>query len=418
MLKASALYIVIIIALVIGLICSSLIAGAYFYKLQYQKKSRYDQLSNNLSSGINILLENTDTTYIKPKKISLFSGDADTVILNKISWGIYDIGMVRSFIQSDTLYRTFSIATGIDSAKWGALYLADQDRPFALSGKTTIRGDVFIPKAGVQQAYVDGKAYTGDKRLIIGNKHNSDRQLPPLSERRLKLLARPLISGDSLLPKMDSIRVSWLQDTRYYNFHKKVQTLQHICISGNIILQSDTTVFIDSTAVLKNVLIFAPSIIVKGGFNGTCQLFARDSIHVYANCRFSYPSCLGIIRDKPVIPNSQAKIVLDNKTFFSGIIFTYEKTENEVKPIILLGKNTAIKGQIYSQGYLQLMDQSEIDGGVFAKSFLYRNSTSIFENYLINTTIDAKALSPYYLTSEVMPVAGKFKKVLQWLEAN
>src|SRR5258707_924804 len=188
MLKASALYIVIIIALVIAVLCSSLIVAAYFYKTQYQKKFRYDQLDNNVSSGINLLLASTDTAYSGGKTFSLFNNDADSVSLKRFFWGLYDIGIAEAFIQKDTLFKTFSIANTIDSTKWAALYLIDEDRPFSLSGKTMIRGDAYIPKAGVQQAYVDNKAYEGDKRLIIGTKHNSDKKLPTLDENRLKQL--------------------------------------------------------------------------------------------------------------------------------------------------------------------------------------------------------------------------------------
>src|SRR5665213_2267594 len=105
MIKASALYIVIVIALVISLLCSSLIVAAYFYKTQYQQKFRYDQLSNNVNSGVNILLANNDTTYDKSKTFSLFGNYNDSVSLQKLTWGVYDLGISRAFIQKDTLYK-------------------------------------------------------------------------------------------------------------------------------------------------------------------------------------------------------------------------------------------------------------------------------------------------------------------------
>src|SRR5580700_5913195 len=104
MVKASALYIVIIISLVIAVLCSSLIVTAYYYRAEYQKKFRYDQLQNNLGSGINILLTTQDTSYAKGKTFSLFNQDNDSVSLQKTPWGIYDIGVARAFIQKDTLY--------------------------------------------------------------------------------------------------------------------------------------------------------------------------------------------------------------------------------------------------------------------------------------------------------------------------
>ena len=420
MLKASALYIVIIIALVIGLICSALITAAYYYRLEYEKKFRYDQLFLNLNSAVNIIMAGGDELYTQEQKFSLFSGNADTISLKRISWGVYDVAIAKSFIQRDTLYKIFSIANPIDSSKWSALYLIDADRPVALSGKTTIRGDVYIPKAGVQTAYIDNKAYEGDKRLIIGKRHKSERQLPALDSTRLKSLEHfldKIIVRDSSFSKVDSISNSFLKPVRVFDFKKKVQTIANMQIQGNVILNSDTTLIIDSTARLTNVIAFAKNIIVKSGFHGNCQLFAADSIHVESNCIFNYPSCLGVLRFQTKL-KSQEKIVIGHDANISGTVFLYEKDDNVLKPLVVLEKKVKLNGQIYSNGIVQLGEQSEIDGSIFTTRFLYKNSFTIYENYLINTTIDSKALSRYYLSSDLIPVVGKKKKILQWLEAN
>ncbi|CAN5254030.1 hypothetical protein BH09BAC6_BH09BAC6_30040 [soil metagenome] len=421
MLKASALYIVIIIALVIALLCSSLIVAAYYYKIEYQQKFRYDHLQNNVSSGVNILLASQDTSYTSGKTFSLFNNDADSVSLKRISWGIFDIGISRAFIQKDTLYKTFSIANAIDSTKWAALYIIDEDRPISLSGKTTVRGDAYIPKAGVTTAYVANEAYKGDKRLIVGTKHNSERKLPILNKERLEQFQRLLnrtYTNDSGILKKDSLNQSFLSETRYANFKNKAQTIQNIHLSNNIILLSDTTITIDSTATLNNVLIFARSIVVKSGFKGNCQLFARDSIRVERNCRFDYPSCIGILRFKINKKDSQEKIVIGEKSIFNGSVFTYEESENKLKPLIDLGKNVKIYGQVYSHGICTYADKVEVKGSLFTSRFLYQSSFSIFENYLINIQLDSKLLSHYYLSSDLFPGASKNKKTLQWLEAN
>jgi hypothetical protein len=421
MVKASALYIVIIIALVIAVLCSSLIVAAYFYKSQYQKKFRYYQLENNVSSGVNILLASQDTAYSNGRTFSLFNGDADSVFLKRLFWGAYDIGEVEAFIQKDTLFKTFSIAKAVDSSKWAALYLIDEDRPFSLSGKTTIRGDAYIPKAGVQQAYVDNKGYLGDKRLIIGKRYASEKKMPVLDQNRINQFVKYFDSKlkvENTLPTADSVKASFLLPTRIFNFKKTAQAIQNIKLSGNIILLSDTTVTIDNTAVLNNIMVFAPAIVIKSGFKGNCQLFAKDSISIESNCRFDYPSCLGVLRFQSSVISTPEKITIGENTIFSGIIFTYENEEKPVKPLITLAKSVKIKGQVYSQGNLQLKDSTEVDGGVFTSRFLYKSSFTQFENYLINTTIDSKALSSYYLTSGLLPFSGKRKKILQWLEAN
>ncbi len=422
MLKASALYIVIIISLVIGILCSSLIVAAYFYRNEFQKNFRYSRLQNNVSSGVNILLASPDTAYINGKSFSLFANEADSVYLKKVFWGLYDVGSALAFSQQDTIYRTFSIACTIDSAKWAAVYLIDEDRPISVSGKTSIIGDVYIPKAGITTAYVDNKAYQGDKRIVTGSKRNSEKKLPALSAGRLTRLQQFMQQrqpGDSSLSHTDSLSRSFLMPTKYVNFKRQPQSLSNLTLSGNIILTSDTTITLDSTVSARDILVFAKTIKVRPGFHGNCQLFARDTIAIDSNCRFEYPSCLGILRfGQSGLAPAQEYIHLGNKCIFHGIIFTYEKNESAAKPLVDLGKSVKIIGQVYSQGGLRTEDYVESAGSIFTSQFLYQDAFTRFQNYLINLTLSSKALSPYYLTADLLPAAGPKKKVLQWLEAK
>ncbi|NHA02493.1 hypothetical protein G7092_01730 [Mucilaginibacter sp. HC2] len=422
MLKASALYIVIIIALVIGVLCSALIAAAYFYQSSYQAKFRSDRLQNNINSGINILLTSTDSSYRIERHISLFAEEnSDSVSLQRSAWGIFDIGVVKAFAQNDTIYKVFSIANAIDSSKWAALYLIDEDRPLSLSGKTAISGDVYIPKAGIKTAYVDNQSYTGDKELVKGKQHNSEKKLPPLVSTRLQTLRRfgkPLPVHNNMLLKKQSIDRSFRQSSTIISLGKQVTSLQNINLTGNIVINSDTTLTIDSSAHLHHVIIFARAIVVKEGFHGNGQFYAKDSIGVERNCKFTYPSCLGILRDTTAIVGFPEKISLGENTQFTGVIFTYEKAKNTLPPDIILGKNTIVAGQIYAQGTLSLKAGTSIAGNVMTSRFLYKSEITTYENYLINITINSAALSRYYLTSDLTPVSGQQKKILQWLEVK
>lgn len=420
MLRSSALYLVIIIALVIGILCSSLIVVAYFYKQQYQQEFRSDQLEANLNSAVNILLGSDDNSFKEEKSVSLFGADNDSVSLKKIPWGIYDIGLSKAYIQHDTIYKAFSIASTLDSTKWAALYLIDEDRPLSVSGNTLIRGQVFIPKAGVKEAYVDGQAYKGDKRIVIGTQHNSEKLLPALQKSRLDLLqalSTPSKANDTILPRADSLKISFFKSGKVVNFKRKVTTIANIKLSGNVILLSDTTIIIENTAKLENVLVFARAILVKEGFTGTCQLFATDSIGVGKSCTFSYPSCLGVIRNRND-KSTQGRIRIGEGTLITGTLFTYEKEKSQLQTLIDIANNVKIYGQVYDMGLLQFNKSAEIDGSVFTNRFLYKSTYTTYENYLINIKLDANRLSPYYLTSPLFPVNGKRQKVLQWLEAN
>ena len=432
MLKASALYIVIVIALVIGIICSSLVTAAYFYKLQYQKKFRMDRLQLNLGSAINLLLSKEDGGQNEMIR-DLFANGKDSVSTEKRNWGLYDIGIAKAFQQRDTLYKTFLIASVIDSAKWGTLYLIDEDRPLSVSGKTMVRGTAFIPKAGIKEAYVDNKSYQGDKRLVIGKEKNSNKMLPELESKRMEKLSAPdklFSSPDTAYVLRDSLKQSFLLPIKVIGFKDKAVILSKIKLSGNIVLLSDTTIVIDSTAKLNQVLVFARAIIVKKGFRGTCQLFARDSLSVESGCNFGYPSALAVIhvakenvrQGKANTINStkgsQPKLSIGEGSIVRGTVLSWEKEKSQAQTLIDLGKNSKVYGQVYAKGIVRLKDGVGINGCVFANRFVYQTAYTLYENYLINVRLDEKGLSKYYLTTDVVPVAGKGKKIMQWLEAN
>ncbi len=412
---------VIVIALVIGVLCSSLIVVAYFYRLQYQKNNRYETLQNDIGSGVNILLANNDTGFFEQKVFSLYNNNADTVSLQKLPWGIFDIGVAKALIQKDTLYKIFSIANTIDSTKWAVLYLSDKQRPLSVSGKTMIKGDAYIPKAGIKATYVNNMPYEGDKNLITGKVKNSNKDLPELSQDKLNYLEdcfKQYKQGDSTLLNRDSVITSFLLPTHIFSLGKTVSTLKNIKISGNVILYSDTTLIIDSTAKLNHIMIFAQSIIVKEGFKGNCQMFALDSIGVEKNCQFNFPSCLGVLHLQASNMLTPQQIHLGENTVFNGLLFINKKEKSNLQALTQLGENTKVCGQIYIDGLLESDDGCEIDGSVFVDRFIYKTTITVYENYLVNLKLNATALSPYYLTSDIVPVATRKKRVLEWLEKN
>lgn len=418
MVKASALYIVIVIALVIALLCSSLIGAAYFYRLQYQQKLRYDVLETNLQSAVNLLLASGEDLSAG-RKSDLFGSGKDSVFLKKLTWGAYDIGVAEAFIQKDTLFKVFSTANPIDSAKWGALYVIDEDRPLSVSGKTLIRGNAFIPKAGVREAYVDNKAYEGDKKIILGQTKNSQKKLPALNDTKLKAIQSlfTITPTDSTLLN-DSLTVSFRSATQIFYLRKQNIDLQNCRLSGNIIIRSDSTLTIDSTCKLKGVIVAAKAVVLKNGFTGSCQLFARDSISIGSNCSLAYPSCLGVVRSDADVIKQQEKIAVGQASRIEGIIFNYEKKEGNVKPIISVEKNVKVYGNIYSQGLLNYKDGVAVYGNIFTSWFLYQTTFTSYENYLINITLDASKLSHYYLSSDLMPISAPKRTILQWIESN
>jgi hypothetical protein len=420
MVKGSALYMAIVIALIIGIICSALVLVAYVYQAQYQKTFRYGRLHNNLESGIAIVRADSARTYRQETKASLFENRQDSVTLQRFEWGLFDIGIVKAFQQRDTLLSLFEIGASVDSAQWSALYLADEDRPLSVSGKTKIIGNAYLPKSGIRAAYVDNQSYQGSKKMVSGHQYDSQKKLPALEKDRLDLIGKMLsgeLPNDSLLHNSKEVINDFTHRTRYLNFKKAPHTLSFVRYSGRVIVVSDTTLTIDSTAQLEEVIVIAKSIRVGSGFKGRCQLFASDSLLIGPRSTFSYPSALCVLPFKKT-NKGQSRLELGDHVSLTGTAMTWQESQQPLPPLIQIGKESILNGQIYSFGVLSYKGKLMINGSIYTTKFLYRNDFTAYENYLINATIDTRQLSPYYLSGLLLPGSGKKNQIIKWLKTN
>jgi len=409
MLKAGALYFAIVIAFMIAVISASLIMLAAHYRNAYLKEIRYDRLLNNLNSGLIYAL--ADEQKINDSLVlDLYGDGTDSLLIRQKKWGIFELTVLQTFIQQDTLKKAFLIGTSTDST---ALYLSDEDRPLAVSGQTKITGNVKLPKAGIKQAYAEGKPYEGKELVYEGKITNSDRTLNQLDVEILAHLKENLSKETTLFPTLaeQDLSASFLRPTKIFKIPAS-STLSKINLKGNVILYSDSVVNISADAQLDHIQIYAKSIIVADGFKGSCQLFATDSISVGKNAVFDYPSVLGVIRTEKSI--DQPQIAIGEKTQINGIVFTFEDKRSAMQTFISLAKEVTVKGEVYGVGIVKLSDGVAITGKVSCNRFLMQSPVTLYENFLINIAINRKARSKYYLSSKLFSNQQQ-NHILQWL---
>jgi hypothetical protein len=415
MLKASALYIVIILSLVIAILSASLITTAYFYRLEYQKGLRYTRLLSNLNSGFAILLSREYNSSGEKQIIDLFGNKEDSVALQKERWGAFELGRVESFSNSERLEKVFlmGMGTGKDPA---ALYLMDEDRPLSVSGTTEITGDAFLPKAGIKEAYVSGRSYKG-KKLVYGNIKTSKNSLPELDDDFIAFIQQNLEDHLTDKPESlpDSVGNSFFNPDQVIHVTGEEARLNNKILHGRVILYSDTIVHIDKTSNLTDVIVYAPAIVMEEGFKGSCQLFAVDSIVTGKDCVFNYPSCFGVIKTKESI-NIQPKIVIGSNTKFSGVLFSHEENKTDLQTLIRLGKNSLIKGEIHANGLVRMDIPVKIHGKVTCKRFIIQTEESLYENYLIDVVINRSKRNSYYLSGSLFNDNKEDYNVMKWLE--
>ncbi|MDQ3192429.1 MAG: hypothetical protein M3Q58_12620 [Bacteroidota bacterium] len=419
MLKASALFYSIIVALIIALISCSLILFSYYNRLQFQSLQLQEQTILNSTSGINILLANSAFLSLNEQRIiDLYGNETDSVQLMRKHWGAFEIIVSRAFFKGFEVTKSAQVGADINSDAQTALYLADQDKPLSLCGKTIINGICYLPKAGVKRAYIEGQSFTGDQ-LINGKINESSKSLPEINkdllESNLGYFLNKYDEKDSIIyiddhELGDSIIHAFIHNTILLYSINKIN-LKNKYYRGNLRIVSAHSVFIPADAQIQDVLIYAPFVEIEEGFSGNIQIFATDSIHIGKKCSLNYPSVIALIRTDKSPENIEVSI--GEETNFKGVILGYQENTNNKKQLrLVINKDAIIHGQVYANGHVEL--KGKIQGSLTCTKFILSTPSSVYENHLLNATIDRSGLSSHFVGVSLIH-HSQSKRIVKWL---
>ena len=411
--KASALPSVITISVIILILISGLITLSSYINGRYYHNIKLEQLERNSISAMNILLADS-SHLLKQSHIDLYGHRIDSVILNKYPWGIYDMLQVIAFRGKDSIQK-MALAASIRSSKdMFALYLADKHLPLSISGKTWIRGPLYIPEAEIRKSLIEGRSLDIDTP-IQGDIMQSKETLPPLNSQVLKSIQSQFLHDSVLHSPLPDSTVSNLSHGFDHPVHvivsKKPMKIDQVDLRGNIKIICDSGLRITSGAYLENIQIYARSVYIDQGFRGALQIFALDSIHIGPDVELEYPSVLGLLSKDGEHMDGNPMIVLSNKSKIHGFVFSTWPDKDKLYPLIQVDSAT-INGQLYSAGMLQL--RGKVAGSTLTQGFILHTPSTTYENYVLDGIMDQQALSPYQLGNNLLN-KDPIKKILKWL---
>lgn len=421
MIRAGSLFYAIVISLIIAIVSSSLILFAYLSYIQFETFEISQRLQLNADSGLNLLLSKQSLVGLNQKKtIDLYDQDIDRVELTRRSWGAYEIAVSNAIFKNMSVMRTAQTGYNQDSINTYSLYLADEDKPLALCGKTKIKGTAFLPKAGVKRAYIEGQTFVGEQ-LIDGQTKQSSKTLPEFNKALIENIqsvfsTKQLSENDSIVLidselSADSLINSFLNNSLVL-ISKNTLKISGGFYSGNIAIISDRQITVSSDANIHDAMLFAPKIIIEKEFRGNLQIFASDSVIIGKNVTLSYPSVIGVIRNERS-PNVAAILLNENDTV-SGNIFAYKKQSDVLKQAgLIISEKSLVYGQAYSNGYADI--RGTIYGSLMCNKILLKTPSSIYENHFLNTIIDRSMLSDYFIGINLVEESTN-KKVVKWLD--
>lgn len=426
-LRAGALLLALLLAVIIAVMTAGLLLLLQYHRQYGAHTLRQERLQRNLASGISLLLTDMDDMATQPTSISLYADGQDSVILAKHPWGIYTVGTVHATLQQDTASRWFLYGTLPDKTERHALFLTDEQRPLSISGHTRIRGDAYLPEAGIRKAYIENQAYDGEAVVYEGQTYTSTPSLAELNSITINRIAAYLYPDqDHATEIMDNHeQAAFGPDSVYRAFSDSPLLLLHPdslvidahVLKGHIILMAEGPVTIKPMAQLEDILLFAPSITVADGFTGRLQLFARDSIVVGTTCVFDYPSVLGLV-NRPadtLFSEFQPLIRIDSASTVNGVVFSHFQGNQQLLANVRLGKETTVNGQVHADGLLEL--RGTVKGITSCRRFTLQTPSSLYENFVLNGVMDLTQLSPHYVGTPLLN-KGRHGSVIKWMDTN
>lgn len=414
MVKAAALYLALVISLVVSIILGSLIYLVYFYQDQQQRLQRWDILQQEVTAMSMLTRSNyfpyttTDSLLLSP-----ITGQ-DSIRTTKIKWGFFDAIAIQTGRQLDSLKQAF--LTGVKSVDSTVLYMVDEDRPFSISGESTIQGVAFIPKSGIRPAFVDGKYYKGKPEMVDGKINDSGSSLPGCETDRIKTIWKTYqqvqTNDTPAYPWFPTVQQTFFAPTTVYRLSAKQSVLQD-SIKGRVILIADSSVTVSVQAHWEDAILIAPHIRIEEGFSGQGQFFALDSLTTGKDCTFRYPSVLAVLLQEKA--KHIGKLNIGENSRIAGMLLVYREKMESQKDILELGKNNEIDGDVICYGALKYNSPLHVRGSVYSHRLITQRPSSLYENYLIDINFERQKLHTYFLRPHFWSNKETSKDIVKWL---
>lgn len=420
-LRSGALQFTIFISVVIALLLAGIILLTYTHKFFIEQSKAIVDNIQLADTGMIALVQqefiNNDTVSLP----LLESRENQSVKIHLSNWGLFEKAYVKATHRKKEFIKCSLLGTSLKTINRPAIYLNETFNPLAVVGNTLIKGEVILPEQGVRPGNIKGNSYYG-KQLIYGIIKKSDAELPKLKYDYKQLLKyylneyEPQNSNSFITIGENNKTINSFKEQLKGYFSKDLIVLNNTAIFGNIIIRSAEKIIVKKSALLKDVILSAPIIIIEDEVKGNFQAIADTTIKVGNNCLLSYPSALIIVEKENIsFANNEFanKIFIDTNSVVRGSICYFETQAKgrDFKVNIFVGEQSNIKGEIYCEGNLELKSSS-VEGTVYTKYFVSNEEGTTFVNHLYNVTI----------ISETLPEAfgGIFfedqtKSVMKWL---
>lgn len=407
-LPGGALLVAITISFVLSLICGSMLMLAYYAKINTITQQQYRKASRNLQSAM-IVAPAFATEQGMWK--DLYGEGTDSVWMQKKRWGIYEVVCVKAHSGLRELSST-ALCGQAPEQKELALMIPGQLNAVKVTGNTRIKGLCMVPRAGLDEVSINGQSFYGN--IPAKEDIKESQEFMKIDDDIIAYFKDPLVKHTlrRTLPTLrsDSIYSVSYSDTLVMYKGGEVLNLENIQIKGCMLLTADSLIVVNRGCVLSQVMLMAPRILFRSGFQGSLQAFASDSLVVQEQCRLDFPSALVLVSNGNNKHPSFVKIKNGAEVSGSILCLSSSGAGNQV-PRIILEENSKVHGEVLCTGFTE--PKGQIYGSLQSTKLICTQGIPQ-ENLLMGAEIDGTKRSEYF-AGAVLKKENKKSKVISWL---
>lgn len=410
MLRAGAMTYAIILSIIVGSFCMALIWISTAHRNTRAVLKNKERLIVNSLAGVDFTL-NTEKHSLE--KLHIINND--TVYTTKSNWGMFSFATVTAVKNKKTLTRSLLTGIKVEPNTLPALYLSDNDKSLKLTGNTILKGELFVPKRGIERAFIQGKNFS-NKDLYIGRKQTAEKRLPELNQYISALNVESIISDKDVfyldvLPEDSSF--SFQKHTQLYE--KSFPLIIREKLSGNLIISSKDSIYVSNTAQLNNIILIAPLVRFEKGFEGNVQVFSEKRVTLEENVILNYPSSIYLNDQNKDFRRSDTAMVefKENAHLLGGVLITSTSPDYRNLVKLNINKDASIVGLVYNQGETQL--KGKVIGSLFTNSFYLNTKSSNYTNHLMDAEINGQIIPEYFVFPNWLNNNNEKETFIRWL---
>lgn len=374
MIRAASISYAVFMAVLTGLFCYGMVL---VFSLNTNLEDHYEAASDLVQDRFSALAYAKSEFYeFEPGQIVEGPGLRSDIQhrFKKQPWGLFWNLSVQSIRHKDSLNLNYLVAPQMEESD-PTLHLRDNDDPLKLSGETTLEGLVKCSGQNIKRVRI-----TSDTKMDIvqnGAVQSAAKRLPKIAlpDFDLTVFEQPVIIENAAEPVFQAFN----KEVGIFNASG---LLEDLSLSGQIVIQSQDTLTIAASAILNDVIVRAPKVILKEGFKGRLQIIATQAIELEDQVTLQYPSALIIEEDT----NGKSSIIVGEDCAISGaVVLTGGPLNEEPQHLLKIGLNSEVQGQIYCGGTLELY--GNVNGQITASALLYQTNTTKHTNLLKDVSL-------------------------------